>query len=237
MKKGDLKKQEILATAEELFCKDGYENTSVQDIIDLLHTSKGSFYHHYASKESVLQGICEKRAEQIHSSVVSTLDNESSVAAKINHLLSGMIPLRDEKLGFLLMFLPLFSLPEGRSVKAGYCDALTRLFLDSLRELLREGLSSGDVFCPDEKTSAEICLLLVHHLWTQIVDAILFAEENGEKTDLSRLLRLTEHYRLTLETILCLPAASLELISIPMLRTLCEQLHARWPKAHSENRT
>ena len=50
MRKGDIRKQEILATAEQLFCRNGYEQTSVQDIIDCLHSSKGSFYHHYASK-------------------------------------------------------------------------------------------------------------------------------------------------------------------------------------------
>ena len=41
MKKGDLRKQEILQTAEKLFCRKGYEQTSVQDILDQLKTSKG----------------------------------------------------------------------------------------------------------------------------------------------------------------------------------------------------
>ena len=63
MRKGDIRKQEILATAEQLFCRNGYEQTSVQDIIDCLHSSKGSFYHHYASKEALLEGICRNRAE------------------------------------------------------------------------------------------------------------------------------------------------------------------------------
>ena len=55
MKKGDIKKQEIIQTAEMLFCRYGYNETSVQDILDAIHTSKGSFYHHFESKEQVLQ--------------------------------------------------------------------------------------------------------------------------------------------------------------------------------------
>ena len=47
MLKGDLRKKQILETAETLFCRDGYEKTSVQDILDVLHLSKGSFYHHF----------------------------------------------------------------------------------------------------------------------------------------------------------------------------------------------
>ena len=39
MKKGEIKKQEILQTAEAMFCRNGYDKTSVQDILDALHTS------------------------------------------------------------------------------------------------------------------------------------------------------------------------------------------------------
>ena len=44
MKKGDARREELLATAERLFCTRGYEKTSVQDILDeILRTliSKG----------------------------------------------------------------------------------------------------------------------------------------------------------------------------------------------------
>ena len=54
MIKGDRKREEIIRTAETLFCRQGYEKTGIQEIIDLLHTSKGSFYHHFASKEMLL---------------------------------------------------------------------------------------------------------------------------------------------------------------------------------------
>ena len=63
MLKGDLRKKQILETAERLFCENGYEKTSVQDILDVLRLSKGSFYHHYESKELLLSCICEKRAQ------------------------------------------------------------------------------------------------------------------------------------------------------------------------------
>ena len=63
MRKGDEKRQDILSVAERLFCQKGYKETSVQDILDVLKTSKGSFYHHFESKEQVLQKICESRAE------------------------------------------------------------------------------------------------------------------------------------------------------------------------------
>ena len=61
MKKGDLKRSSILETAERLFFEKGYEQTSIQDILDALSLSKGGFYHHFASKEAILSEICENR--------------------------------------------------------------------------------------------------------------------------------------------------------------------------------
>lgn len=50
MKKGDARRQQILETAERLFYQNGYENTSVQAILDEMNLSKGGFYHHFESK-------------------------------------------------------------------------------------------------------------------------------------------------------------------------------------------
>ena len=62
MRKGDDRRQALLDTAERLFYARGYEQTSVQDILDELHFSKGGFYHHFESKLALLEAICEERA-------------------------------------------------------------------------------------------------------------------------------------------------------------------------------
>ena len=64
LKKGDARRGELLAAAEKLFYTKGYENTSVQDILDAVGFSKGGFYHHFDSKLAVLEAICQQRAEE-----------------------------------------------------------------------------------------------------------------------------------------------------------------------------
>ena len=61
MRKGDARRAAIIDAAERLFYLKGYEDTSVQDVLDELHLSKGGFYHHFESKLSLLEAICEKR--------------------------------------------------------------------------------------------------------------------------------------------------------------------------------
>lgn len=47
-------KRKLLDTAIELFCEHGYENVSIQMICKNCNVTKGSFYHHYSSKSSLL---------------------------------------------------------------------------------------------------------------------------------------------------------------------------------------
>ena len=44
----------ILDVSEKLFLENGYDNTSIQNIIDALGgLSKGAIYHHFRSKEEI----------------------------------------------------------------------------------------------------------------------------------------------------------------------------------------
>ena len=229
MKKGDLRKQEILNAAAALFCQKGYEQTSIQDILDVLSTSKGSFYHHFVSKEALLEGICKKRAEQIYQTALSSVNEQLSAADNLNMLLSDMIPFRDEKLVFLLMLLPIFSLPEGRMIKICYCDALAGLFTPAVSEWLKRGCDSGELYCTDPYITAGMILSLVNRLWVQVCGMIIQAENNCTEPDLSAILQLTETYRLCIGKIVSLPYGSVEMIDLPSLRLLCEQIHNHWP--------
>ena len=52
--------QLILDVATRLFLEKGYENTSVQDIIDNLGgLTKGAIYHHFKSKEEILAAVID----------------------------------------------------------------------------------------------------------------------------------------------------------------------------------
>lgn len=54
----------IVDTALELFLKQGYEKTSIQDIINHLGgLSKGAIYHHFKSKEEIFEVVGKKIGE------------------------------------------------------------------------------------------------------------------------------------------------------------------------------
>lgn len=59
------KKHQLLKTASELFKEKGYNNTSVNDIVKAAKVSKGSFYTHYDSKETLFFDIVQGDDKEI----------------------------------------------------------------------------------------------------------------------------------------------------------------------------
>lgn len=50
-------KSRIVTAAWKLFYQYGYENTTIDDIVDASQTSKGSFYHYFESKDALLSSL------------------------------------------------------------------------------------------------------------------------------------------------------------------------------------
>lgn len=79
-------KQNIIRTAYKLFAEKGYEKTTVSEIIESVGSSKGGFYHHFKSKDEVLEAITinyikdlvryyEKMQEKNVESTIESLNN------------------------------------------------------------------------------------------------------------------------------------------------------------------
>jgi AcrR family transcriptional regulator len=50
-------KSRIVSAAWKLFYKNGYERTTIDDIVEASETSKGSFYHYFESKDALLESL------------------------------------------------------------------------------------------------------------------------------------------------------------------------------------
>lgn len=56
-KKKNATKKKIVSAAWQLFYEQGYENTTVDEIVALSGTSKGSFYHYFEGKDALLSSL------------------------------------------------------------------------------------------------------------------------------------------------------------------------------------
>ena len=82
-------KESILKAAEHLFAVQGYEATSVSMICDAAGVSKGAFYHHYKTKQSVFLELMQRWLKDLDEQLV--LINESTDDVKDGLLSMGEI--------------------------------------------------------------------------------------------------------------------------------------------------
>lgn len=86
-------RQQIVAAADDLFYRQGFEGTSFADITTAVNISRGNLYHHFKAKDDILDAVIEARlsntektmgqwaaegaspVERIESYIKSLLDN------------------------------------------------------------------------------------------------------------------------------------------------------------------
>ena len=86
-------KNKIVKAAWNLFYKYGYHDTTVEDIIKLSKTSKGTFYHYFKGKDallSTLSDLFDQKYEEISSSMDPNLKAREKLLL-LNHELFYMI--------------------------------------------------------------------------------------------------------------------------------------------------
>jgi len=88
VKKAEVRRQEIVAAARNLFQAKEYESTTMQDVMDQLGIAKGTIYHYFKSKEELLEAVVESIGEEDLARKQALLDaTPGSALVKIRALL------------------------------------------------------------------------------------------------------------------------------------------------------
>jgi AcrR family transcriptional regulator len=83
----------IVSAAWELFYENGYDDTTVDDIVERSGTSKGSFYHYFAGKDALLSSlstIFDEKYQELAENLPQDLDCFDTLIY-LNHELFFMI--------------------------------------------------------------------------------------------------------------------------------------------------
>lgn len=92
------RRKELMMTASSLFMEQGYEETSVNAIIEKAGVAKGTFYYYFKSKEEMLKAILESAMEEYSQNLVALSSREElSPYDKLSYILSSITMPRHEK--------------------------------------------------------------------------------------------------------------------------------------------
>jgi AcrR family transcriptional regulator len=169
--------QKILDAALRLFLEKGYEQTTILDIVDNMGgMTRGAFYHHFKSKEEVLDALSDKLF----------YDNNPFEKARQQTHLTGL-----EKLKYLLTSSSDNTVSRKvsiMSVTALQSPAFLKRLLDDNRDMLaplfqefiEEGVQDGSIKTEHPKLLSQLLTFLTN-FWTFPTIYPASAEESVEK--------------------------------------------------------
>ncbi len=147
-------KGKIIAAAWELFYEQGYDDTTVEEIIERSGTSKGSFYHYFDGKDALLSSLSylfDEEYARLQQELAPDMDAFDKLLA-LNHALFTMIENR-VSLDLLARLLSSQLITKGDK----HLLDRDRLYFKYLRQIVVEGQQKGQL--KTERTVNEIVKL------------------------------------------------------------------------------
>jgi len=225
MKKGDLRREELLAAAEKLFYVKGYEKTSVQDILTAVGFSKGGFYHHFDSKLSVLEAICENRAKEVCEQAKAVVGAQEGAVDKLNALFHDAAFFGNGSSNFVALLIQVAYREDGALMREKMKARQLTYMQAVLEEILAEGVRTQAFFVTDIPTSAQMLL----RLYMQFADdvAFLLAQGESEEKMMDAMVAKLRVYRTAIERVLVAPFGSIVLFDAKELQLLAQDIMKR----------
>ena len=134
-------KSRIVKAAWNLFYKKGYEQTTVEDIINASRTSKGTFYHYFKGKESLLNSLSYLFDEK-YEELFASIDPDMSAYDKLLHLNHELFYMIETSVDISLLAF-LYSSQLVTKDKKSLADS-KRFYFKWITEILEDGLKSGE---------------------------------------------------------------------------------------------
>jgi len=226
MRKGEVRRQAIIEASEKLFCQNGYLETTVDDILQELKCSKGSFYHYFDSKLSVLKAICQSRVQRSFDMYKAT--RVKNTREKFNALLYWAQLLRPEEEDFLYLMLRLRDREESAVMDGVLRGELRALFKPELNDLMMILTETGAAYAarPGLEYLAFECFTA---LYDQVCEAMLSCVREGENVA-DTLSSVVSAARFLWERMLDMEYGSVEIVSleeaIPLMERIAQRLCA-----------
>jgi len=144
-------KSRIISAAWKLFYEYGYDNTTIEDIVEASETSKGSFYHYFDGKDSLL-GTLSTLFDEKYEELIPSLDSVENSFEQLMFLNRELFLMIENSISIdllsKLLATQLFAKGERHLLDRG------RIYFRLLLRIVKEGQSRGEL--TDRVSSNEI---------------------------------------------------------------------------------
>lgn len=172
-------RRKILEVSKDLFLEKGFDNTSIQDIIDGLGgLTKGVIYHHFGSKDEILQSILSENNQEI---LNYNWRGDTALEKIQNSLMDAFSDFEQQRLVYSASIM----LRSPRLLGEQYLNLFSD-FLPGIREKVFEGVEDKSIKTEYPEELADLIVLTLN-IWIGFQISIYSVEELKRKMKFIKL--------------------------------------------------
>ena len=172
-------RKKILEVSKDLFLEKGFDNTSIQDIIDGLGgMTKGVIYHHFESKYEILQSIIRENNQEISN---YNWRGDTGLEKIQNSLMDSFSNFEHQRLVYSASIM----LRSPRLLGEQYLGLFSD-FLPEIRERVYEGVKDQSIKTEYPEELADLIVLTLN-IWIGFQISVFSVEELKRKINFIKL--------------------------------------------------
>ena len=151
--------EKILEVSLALFNEKGYEKTTIQDIVNALGMSKGAIYHHFKSKDEIIEALSERCYHNDTQMELLRNASDKTGIEKLRAIIYRQIQ-NEEKKQIDTISINLWKNPK--IFMSGMAENLS-VNSQIVERILEEGMADGSIRQQDPLCAAQVLMLLLNY--------------------------------------------------------------------------
>lgn len=151
--------EKILEVSLALFNEKGYEKTTIQDIVNALGMSKGAIYHHFKSKDEIIEALSERCYHGDAQMELLRNASDKTGIEKLRAIIYRQIQ-NEEKKQIDTISINLWKNPK--IFMSGMAENLS-VNSQIVERILKEGMEDGSIRSQDPLCAAQVLMLLLNY--------------------------------------------------------------------------
>jgi AcrR family transcriptional regulator len=226
VKEAEVRREELLVVATDLFIDRGYERTSIERITTEAGVAKGTFYLYFESKQDLLAQIVEAYGDELRKQLVVELASEEGDAvAMLRRFFAFSAQFEASRGEMTLEISRALYRVENLALRVGILESAFTHSLPILTGIMQQGMDQGVFDVSDAAETASILLMLRYGGADRLARRMYeFPEPGAYFEEASKTMRALQTAQ---ERVLGLPDGSLQRQLDPALADLMDQQQRR----------
>lgn len=177
-----VRRDAFVDVAQRLIQDKGYEQMSVQDVLDRLDASRGAFYHYFDSKQALLEAVVTRMVDGALGSVAPLVtDRRLSAPEMLAGVFGGIATFKNQRRELLLAIIQVWLSDDNAIVREKFRREVTTRLTPMLTSVIKQGVAEGTFSARRPEHAAQVFVTLL--LGTNEVATRLFlANQAGQVT-------------------------------------------------------